>query len=213
MGTAWVAASCHHAAPPPSSPGTLQQLSGQSLFTCCNLHYENRDISDANYWVGKLLPAGTPVIVGEVTEDAVAVSAGELKLKLTREYGTKEEPLDQYLAKALVKNDPRPRIAAFPKAVRRALEYGKVERGMTREQVLISLGYPATDRTPSLEDREWTYRYNHSNTYRVAFDESGRVSEVVGRPAPTAEAKILNSEPAPGDSSKDSKKSKKHSQN
>src|SRR4029079_7327376 len=59
IGTGWLAASCHHAAPPPSSPGTLQQLSGQSLFTCCNLHYENRDISDANYWVGKLLPAGT----------------------------------------------------------------------------------------------------------------------------------------------------------
>jgi hypothetical protein len=205
IGTAWLGASCHHAAPPPSSPGTLPQLSGQSLFTCCNLHYENRHISDANYWVGKLLPAGTLVIVGEVTEDAVAVSAGELKLKLTREYGTKEEPLDRYLAKALVKNDPKPRIAALPKAVRRAIEHCKVEIGMTREQVLISLGYPATDGTPSLQDREWTYRYNHRDTpYRVAFDEAGIVSEVTGRPAPTAEVKILNAD-APPDPNKDSK--------
>jgi len=26
----------------------MQQLSGQSFFTCCNLHYDNQDISDAN---------------------------------------------------------------------------------------------------------------------------------------------------------------------
>ena len=213
VGTAWLAAGCQHAAPPPSSPGALQQLSGQRLFTCCNLHYEDRDISDANYWVGKLLPVGTLVLVGEVTEDAVALSMGDLKLTLTREYGTKEEPLDQYLAKALVKSDPKPRIASYPKAVRRAIEYGRVERGMTREQVLISLGYPATDRTPSLQDREWTYRYNHLNTYRVAFDGAGRVSDVIGRPAPTADVKILNADTPAGDSGKDSKKSKQHEQN
>jgi outer membrane protein assembly factor BamE (lipoprotein component of BamABCDE complex) len=191
----------------------MQQLSGQSFFTCCNLHYDNQDISDANYWVGKLLPAGTLVRVGEVTESAVALSAGDLKLKLTHEYGTDEEPLDQYLGKVLVKNDPKPRIATYQKAVRRAIMYGKVEIGMTREQVLLSLGYPTTDRTPSLQDREWTYWYNQrGDRYKVAFDEAGKVSGVIGRPAPTAEVKILNAD-APQDPNKDSKKSKKHKLN
>jgi hypothetical protein len=213
IATAWLAMGCRHPAPPPS-PAVLQQLSGKTFFTCCNLHYEDQDISDANYWVGKLLPAGTVVRVGDVSEDAVTLLAADLKLKLTHEYGTDEEPLDQYLAKVLVTNDPKPRIAAFPKAVRRAIEYGKVEIGMTREQVLISLGYPATDRTPSLQDQEWTYRYNHRDTpYRVAFDEAGKVSDVIGRPAPTAEVKILNADAPPSDSSKDSKKSKKHKLN
>jgi SmpA/OmlA family protein len=214
IATAWLATGCRHPAPPPPPPAVMQQLTGQTFFTCCNLHYDNQDISDANYWVGKLLPAGTFVRVGEVTEDAVALSAGDLKLKLTHEYGTDEEPLDQYLAKVLVKNDPKPRIAAYPKAVRRAIEYGKVEIGMTREQVLLSLGYPATDRTPSLQDREWTYWYNQrGDRYQVAFDEAGKVSGVIGRPAPTAEVKILNADAPPKDSSKDSKKSKKHTQN
>ena len=213
MATAWLTG-CRHAAPPPSPPAVLQQLSGQSFYTCCNLHYDDQDISDANYWVGKLLPAGTLVRVGEVTEDAVALSAGDLKLKLTHEYGTDEEPLDQYLAKVLVKNDPKPRIATYQKAVRRAIMYGKVEIGMTREQVLISLGYPATDRTPSLQDREWTYWYNQrGDRYKVAFDEAGKVSGVIGRPAPTAEVKILNADAPATDSNKKSKKSKKHTQN
>jgi len=212
---AWLSiTACHHPAPPPSPPAVLQQLSGQSFFTCCNLHYDDRDISDANYWVGKILPAGTPVHAGEVTEDAISLAAGDLTLKLTREHGTSEESFDRYLAKVLVKDDPKPRIAAYPKAVRRAIEYGKVEIGMTREQVLISLGYPATDRTPSLQDREWTYWYNQrGDRYKVAFDEAGKVSGVIGRPAPTAEVKILNADAPATDSNKKSKKSKKHTQN
>ena len=201
------AVGCHR-----TSPELMQAYQGRSLMTCCNIHAEGEDINDANYWVGKLLPAGTLVRVGEVTEAAVTLSAGDLKLKLTHEYGTDEEPLHQYLAKVLVKNDPKPRIAAYPKVVRRAIMYGKVEIGMTRDQVLISLGYPATDRTPSLEDREWTYWYNQrGDRYKVAFDEAGKVSGVVGRPAPTAEVKILNAD-APPDPNKDSKK-KKHKLN
>ena len=96
--------------------------------------------------------------------------------------------------------------------------------GMTRDQVLVSLGYPATNRTPSLQGKEWTYWYNPNAqpwynswaTYRVVFDDTGKVSEVVGRPAPTAELAIRNADaPPPSDTGEDqdsSKKSKKRKQ-
>jgi outer membrane protein assembly factor BamE (lipoprotein component of BamABCDE complex) len=221
--TAWLTASCHRAAPPAATLAQPEKLEGRSLFTCCNLHYENGEISDANYWVGKLLPAGTPVRIDEVTDDGVMLSAADVKLKLTHEYGAKEESLDQYLAKILLANDPKPRIAAYPKEVRRAIEKAKVERGMTREQVLVSLGYPATSVTPSPQSKEWPYWYNPEvqpwynrwATYRVVFDDAGKVADVVGRPAPTAQVPILNADvPPPSDdgtgkgSSKASKKRK-----
>ncbi len=219
LASAWLMASCRQAAPPPA---TLIQIEGRSLFTCCNLHYETEDINDANYWAGKLLPAGTPVRIEKVTSDGVTFSAADVRLKLTHEYGTKEESLEQYLAKVLVANDPKPRIAAYPAAVRRAIALAKVERGMTREQVLVSLGYPATNRTPSLQGKEWTYWYNPDAqpwynswiTYRVVFDDAGKVSDVVGRPAPTAQVPILNADaPPPSDTGKNqgsSQTPKKH---
>jgi outer membrane protein assembly factor BamE (lipoprotein component of BamABCDE complex) len=211
LATAWVAASCHHASPPPA---TLAQVEGRSLFTCCNLHYENGEISDANYWVGKLLPAGTPVRIDNATDDGVMLSAGDVKLELTHAYGAKEESLDQYLAKILLANDPKPRIAAYPKGVRRSIEKAKVERGMTREQVVISLGYPPTSLTPSLEAKEWKYWYNPDvqpwynqwATYKVVFDDGGKVADVVGRPAPTAQVPVRNADappPPPGAAGKD----------
>jgi len=215
LATTWLTMSCRQAAPPST---TLSQLEGRSLFTCCNLHYENEEITDANFWVGTLLPAGTPVSIDKVTDHEVTFSAADVRLKLTHEYGVKEESLDQYLAKVLVANDPKPRIAGYPKAVRRAIEKAKVERGMTRDQVLVSLGYPATNRTPSLQGKEWTYWYNPNAqpwynswaTYRVVFDDTGKVSEVVGRPAPTAELAIRNADaPPPSDTGEDQDSSKK----
>jgi outer membrane protein assembly factor BamE (lipoprotein component of BamABCDE complex) len=213
IATAWVTASCHQASPPPAAPA---QLEGRSLFTCCNLHYEEEEISDANYWVGTLLPAGTPVRIDKLTDDGAMLSAGDVKLKLTHEYGAKEESRDQYLAKVLVANDPKPRIAAYPKEVRRAIEKAKVERGMTREQVLLSLGHPATSVTPSLQGKEWTYWYNPEAqpwynrwaAYKVVFDDAGKVADVIGRPAPTAQVPILNADAPPPPPPSDSGQSK-----
>ncbi|MGH7823023.1 MAG: outer membrane protein assembly factor BamE domain-containing protein, partial [Candidatus Binatia bacterium] len=170
--------------PPP--PEALKRLENRNLFTCCNLHYEGDEFTDANYFVGTRLPAGTPVRIDEIDEDSVTFVAGEVKLRLIHRFG-KDESLQQYLSKVLVPANPRATIDAYPAAVRRAIEVGKVERGMTRDQVLASLGYPPAHRTPWLQDRTWTYWYSRWQTYQVVFDESGRVADVIGRPAPTAE--------------------------
>jgi hypothetical protein len=216
LATVWMTASCHQASPPAA---TRAPAEGRSLFTCCNLHYENGEISDANYWVGKLLPAGTPVRIDGMTDDGVMLSAGDVKLELTHEYGAKEESRDQYLAKILVASDPKPRIAAYPKGVRRAIEKAKVERGMTREEVLVSLGYPPTSLMPSLDAKEWKYWYNPDvqpwynqwATYKVVFDDAGKVADVVGRPAPTAQVPVRNADPQPppGAAGESSKKKQK----
>jgi len=170
-------------------------VDAEGRFTCCNLRYESDEVSDANYWVGETIPAGTPVKIENVKPHSVTVVAGTTKLTLKHEYGTKEESFEQYLNKILVPYDPRRRIGEFPDEVQSAIAKAKVERGMTREQVLLSLGYPPAHRTPSLKDLEWTYWYNRWITYRVLFDQRGKVTGVVGRPAPTAEVEIRNADP------------------
>ena len=48
---------------PAPSPEMLRAYQSRSLFTCCNMHYEGDETSDANYYVGTTLPFGTPVTV------------------------------------------------------------------------------------------------------------------------------------------------------
>ena len=79
---------------------------------------------------------------------------------------------------------------------------------MTRDQVILSLGYPPTHRTPSLREREWTYWYNRWVTYKVVFGDSGKVADVVGRPAPTAQMPIANADAPPATADKAAKHGK-----
>ncbi|HSP97816.1 MAG TPA: outer membrane protein assembly factor BamE [Candidatus Dormibacteraeota bacterium] len=172
---------CHPQVP----PDVLRQWQGPQRYTCCNLHYEGPAINDANYTVGALLPLGTPVTVKGMTSDSVTFAAGATELTLTHAYGTQQESAQQYFAKVLVDADPRARLATFSPSVQAAINNGRVEKGMTREQVVLSLGYPPTHRTATLDQATWTYWYNRWVTYTVTFDANGYVSAIEGTDAPT----------------------------
>jgi SmpA/OmlA family protein len=187
-------AGCKAAAP----PEVLREYQSRSLMTCCNLHYETEEINDANYYVGALLPLGTPAQVQAMKSNSVTFLADGHKLTLVHSYGTAQESLRQYLDKVLVTEDPKLRLAHYSRSAQQAIREGRVERGMTREQVILSLGYPPTHRTPSTTANEWTYWYNRWVTYKVQFDDHGMVSNVVGRPAPTQDQPIQpDAAPAP----------------
>ena len=61
--------------------------------------------------------------------------------------------------------------------VRRMIEEGTVGAGMTREQVLMALGYPPAHRTPRLDAPVWMYCADREDTFEVYFD-GDRVSRV-----------------------------------
>jgi hypothetical protein len=179
-------AGCRQAAP----PGLLQEYQSRSLITCCNIHYETDEVNDANYFVGSTLPAGTPVQVQAMTGSSVTFIGDGKKLTVVHQYGRDQESMQQWVSKLLVADDPRAKLARFPKSAQQAVHDGRVEKGMTREQVIMSLGYPPTHRTASTTSNEWTYWYNRWVTYKVQFDDKGVVSNVIGRPAPTQDQPI-----------------------
>src|SRR5262249_54559147 len=146
--------------------------------------------NDANYYVGALLPLGTPVGVQAMGSDSITFVADGRKLTLSHKYGTGQESLRQFIDKVLVAEDPKPRLARYSRSAQQAIRESRVERGMTKEQVILSLGYPPTHRTLSITANEWTYWYNRWVTYKVQFDDHGVVSTVVGRPAPTQDQPI-----------------------
>jgi hypothetical protein len=132
------------------APEVLKQWRSKTLYTCCNLHYEDpAKISDANYFVSSTLPFGSAVVLQHMTNKYVTFSSGAQTFTIKHEYGT-NETVEQFARKLLVEVDPRERFATFSPAVRDAITDGRVEVGMTREQVLMALGYPPTHRTASL---------------------------------------------------------------
>jgi hypothetical protein len=183
----------------PSVPNPAQN---ETRYTCCNIHYEKDEISDANYLKGTLIPFGTRVQILDVRRSSVKFQAtGHPPITLVMKYD-KTSTIDQVLDRWFPRDDPHTKLAATREAprkapakgkkgapahegsasggssqVQKAIEQGTVETGMTRDQVIMSLGYPPAHRTPSLENPSWTYWQNRWVTMEVYFD-GDKVSRV-----------------------------------
>lgn len=160
-------------------PAVPHRLTGQSRFLCCNVHYEKDEINDANYQVGTLIPFGTHVDILEVRKDKVRFAAtGHPPLWLEMKYGDKILTFDQYLDRVFVEEDPHKQLKKVPAKTVKLIDVAQVEPGMTKAQVLMSLGWPAAHRTPSTDGSSWHYWQNRWIQFDIYFDDHGKVVRV-----------------------------------
>jgi hypothetical protein len=166
------------------APAQAQNASLGDGFLCCNMRTDGRTwISDSNYLEqgSVTLPAGTPLRHDGYGRQRVHVLIDGKRHSIGNDY-SRTLKLEEFARRYIVAEDPRPRIAGFPPAIRSAIESFKVAPDMTREQVIMAIGYPMTSENPSLEAREWRYWLHSFSPFTVRFDEAGRVSTVESDP-------------------------------
>lgn len=154
------------------------ELSG---YTCCNLHYDNDWISDANWSSMPMIPAGAGIKTTGYGRYRIHVEIDGRKMRLGLDYG-RQQSLADWGRKLIVKEDPRPRIARLPAPVRDAIRAGKVTIGMSKEEAIIAVGYPPMHATPSLDVPQWKYWHSSFGTYLLVFDKAWRVKDVIADP-------------------------------
>ena len=152
-----------------------------SGYTCCNLHYEGDWISDANWSSFPMIPAGATIKVLDYGRYRVHVDIDGRKMRLGLDYG-RQQSLEDYARRIVVSDDPRRKIAGWAPVMRDAARAGKVAIGMTKEQVLVSLGYPPMHQTPSLDAPQWKYWHTSLGSFLVVWDGAGRVKDVIADP-------------------------------
>lgn len=153
-------------------------------FLCCNLLNDGGWINDINYRGDKkqLLPPGTPVKVTGVGRNRVQIEVDGKKLTIGNDY-SRALKIEDYARRYVLEQDPKPLLEAYPAKVRDAIAAMKLLRGMTREQVLMAVGYPPAYYTPDLEAPLWRYWADSSSEYQVFWGNDGRVDQIFGPPA------------------------------
>lgn len=126
-------------------------------YACCNLHHEDDWINDGNYAELPMIAAGTPARVTGYGRNYASVDLAGKPMRLGHDYGRDQETLQQFVDKIVVPTDPRARLAGYPASVQAAIREGKVSVGMTKEQVIMALGYPMTSENPPLDANLWRY--------------------------------------------------------
>lgn len=160
---------------PSEDPGML------SGYTCCNLRYNRDWINDVNYGQLPMIPAGTPIKVTGYGRYRASVEIDGKPFRLGLDYGRTMETTEQWVAKQIVADDPKTVLAGYPAAVRQAIERGQVMIGMTKAQVIMSLGHPMTSENPRLDAPLWRYWWSSFGEYQVYW-QGDRVSKVTGHP-------------------------------
>lgn len=156
----------------------------QAGFACCNLHYDGDTVTDSNFGQLPFVSAGTPLKLRQIDGYVAQVDAGGRSLRLVLEHRG-QETMHEWLARIVVADDPRTKIATFPPTVRDAINAGKLVKGMTREQAVMAVGYPQTNEKMHFEGPSWRYWWSGFAPYYVYWNGNKLIridgqAEVVG---------------------------------
>ncbi len=148
-------------------------------FLCCNMRTDGQWISDSNYAEGSktIIPLGTPVKVTGYGRNRVNVAFADGAQQIGNDY-SRNLRIEEFAKRYVVAEDPLQKLAGYAPKIQTAIRSARVTNGMTREQVIMALGWPMASENPHLDAATWRYWLWTFDEFQVRFDDSGRVSEV-----------------------------------
>ena len=157
-------------------PVELEKPAG---YLCCNMRSAGGWISDINYEEddARIVPLGTPLKVTGYGRYRAFVEIGGKRQALGNDY-SRDLPLDVFAKRYVVKDNPLDRLSTFPAPIQQAIRASKLKQGMTREQVLMAVGYPVTSENPKLDAKVWRFWLSSFSEFRVRFNDAGLVERV-----------------------------------
>ena len=157
----------------------LKQMEG-AVFLTSNLRYEDDWINEGTSPYLPIVPVGSRLKVVDMGSNKASVLIDGRKMRMGIDWTRGLQSVSQFIARVTSTSDPRPVLATWPERTQAAVRSGRVLVGMSREQVLMSLGPPRLDHTPQLGDREWKYEVPEQEELFLMFDEAGLLKGVDG---------------------------------
>jgi hypothetical protein len=158
---------------------------GNPLFLQNNIHAQSggRD-TKASYanWTDPgsghiIIPVNTPVEIGRFRRGFSIKNLNSGKF-IYFEYNSTNMGMsaEQYID--LITSLKKVNLDQLSEIDQKGIKSGEAFIGMSKAGVRIALGYPATHRTPSLEDNSWVYWRDRWKTKVIEFDTAGKVSNI-----------------------------------
>jgi len=156
---------------PPLAPG------GADRYTLVNLHPDKTRLFDVNYQESGFIPLCTQVRIDEQDKKAVrftVVATGQryeyLHHHVIPDFQANVDRVFGYSCVRGLAN-------ALPSLDQEGIREGRVLEGMTKQGVILAIGYPPEHATPSTASDNWRYWTGRFSTMVVQF-QGGRVSNI-----------------------------------
>jgi len=150
------------------------------VYTLTNLHAEEEKVSAANFQYPDVIPVCSQVTLLKAKKDYLEFRVDETGREYWyQNHGAVGEPFADHLARYFGPVCPQAELAALNDAERDAVRAGTVQVGMSKEAVILAIGYPPKRDTRSTELPRWRYWSGSRADFIVVFGDDGRVEKVV----------------------------------
>ena len=159
-----------------SEPETVRTLMGRDAYTMTVLHPDEARsrLYTVNYQLPGYLPLCTRVRIQTLTADEMTfkvIETGRVYEYLN--HRSNRAPLENHLMKFFGRScDPRA-IERLSARDQEGIALGKGLPGMTKEGILLAMGYPPEHRTPNLKLPEWIFWRSRFDTFKLHFNAEG----------------------------------------
>jgi len=157
---------------PSIAPPFVETVAGQEYFLRSSLHFDDGEYAGTNYARGQLVPINTPVKIDTIKSNSISLhrvdTGDKLEVKNVEKY-TRKSMIE--VARLLFAAEQTP-LDRLPTELADAIRRGELRKGMTKEQVLFTRGYPPAHETPSSESDRWVYWSSRFVKHTLVFSNN-----------------------------------------
>jgi len=161
--------------------GGKSMMNSSGVYTLTNLHPDPKRsrLYAVNYQQAGFIPLCTEVTLGAANKKLIKFTVNASEQKYVYYYhGSAGEPLMNHLTQYFGRKCNTDKVKGMSKIDQDGIAKGMAVKGMTRDGVILAMGYPPRHKTPSLDMDIWTYWKNRWATMTVNFKD-GKVSQIV----------------------------------
>lgn len=146
---------------------------GNTYFTQYNFKVEKERHITTNYWRGELIPVNTQVILESIGGDELVLNIDGRRIRFENKRKFTLRNIEVIAAELLSPNRVR-----IPGNTERQgdIESGTLRLGMTKDEVLMTRGYPPRHKTASIKANRWVYWSSRFVQLTIVFRD-GRLVE------------------------------------
>lgn len=143
------------------SPEHAKQVEEHAqMFTQVGMFAQGSGINTLNYTLGFPIPVNSIVFYEDINSKQLAFTYEDKRYYLRNNPRYSKTNMDQMLDRYF--GTKKVDLSKFTPQEQKAIKAGKAEVGMSKEAVLLALGYPPAHATPSLQQDEWKYwKFQH----------------------------------------------------
>lgn len=136
-------------------PEMIEPQEGQTYYTRYNFKFEKGRHVTTNYWRGELVPFNTKVTLVSLGGKKMVLDIDGVQVAFVNVKKFTKRSIEEIASELLAPK--KISLKGVSGELSDDMEAGVMRLGMTKEQVLITRGYPPRHKTPSTKANTWVY--------------------------------------------------------